>query len=157
RIRKPHDALDAFINLYAEDAVMYFQGRNWPYAGKHAGRTAIAKIFREGITLFTAPLEFRENRLWILDDERLLWWWRSRSVTFKDKPMSNSGLTVLRFRDNLIIEHQEYTEMRSRSAALASQDVGSAAVFIASDAAQWISGSTLLVSGGWQSAAAAIS
>lgn len=108
--RGEHDALDAFISLYADDAVMYFQGRDWPYAGRHDGRTAIATMFREGIAMFAAPLEFWENRLWILDEERLLWWWRSRSTTFKGEPMSNSGLTVLRFRDNLIVEHQEYTD-----------------------------------------------
>jgi len=110
---KPDDEQDPaglLTALYSADVKLRWQGADWPWGGDMAGRDRLIACLSATSKLFVAPLEFWESTFWILDDERLLWWWRSRSTTFHGEPFSNSGLTILRFRDDTICEHWEYTD-----------------------------------------------
>lgn len=99
-----------FEDLYTDDVKLRWQGVDWPWGGDMQGRQKLAACMHVTSMLFVEPLEFWESTFWILDDERLLWWWRSRGRTFNDEAFSNSGLTILRYRDNKICEHWEYTD-----------------------------------------------
>ena len=100
----------AFTDLYAADVKLRWQGEDWPWGGDMDGKDKLLVCLEITSKLFADPLEFWESRFWVLDDEYLLWWWRSRSRTFHDEPFANSGVTILRFRDDSICEHWEYTD-----------------------------------------------
>lgn len=99
-----------YLDLYADDVKLRWQGSDWPWGGDMAGRDRLVACLQATSKLFAEPPEFWESHFWILDEERLLWWWRSRSTTFRGEPFVNSGITLLRYRDDKICEHWEYTD-----------------------------------------------
>ncbi len=101
---------DSLKDMYTEDVLLRWQGTDWPWGGDMQGHDQWLACMAATATIFSAPLDFWESTFWILDGERLLWWWRSRSTTFKGEPFSNSGLTILRYRDDKICEHWEYCD-----------------------------------------------
>jgi ketosteroid isomerase-like protein len=107
---KHPDAAETFIALYADDVQLRWQGDDWPWGGGMVGKDKLVACMQATASLFIEPPEFWHSEFWILDDERLLWWWRSRSRTFHDEDFSNSGVTILRYRDDSICEHWEYTD-----------------------------------------------
>lgn len=104
------EALGSFADQYTGDVKLRWQGADWPWGGNMDGRDKLLACLHVSSKIFSDGPNFWESRFWILDDEWLLWWWRSRGMTFKGEALSNSGLTILRFRDNKICEHWEYTD-----------------------------------------------
>jgi hypothetical protein len=88
-----HDAVSAFVDLYTDDVILRWQDRDWPWGGD-----------------MECPPEFWDSNFPILDEERLLWWWRSRGETLRGEKMSNSGATIHRYDRDRICEHWEYTD-----------------------------------------------
>lgn len=99
-----------FLELYAEDVKLRWQGADWPWGGDMRGRDRLIACMHATSQVLAGPPEFRQSRFWILDDEWLLWWWSSRTTTTHGERFDNSGLTLLRFRDDKICEHWEYTD-----------------------------------------------
>lgn len=106
----PPDLAGSFLELYSDDIVFRQQGRDWFMAGGTDGKQEFVRCMSAVRDLFRKPIEFWFSRFWVLDGEHMVWWWRSRATTFRGEPFSNSGLTLLRWRDDLIVEHHEYTD-----------------------------------------------
>lgn len=104
------DRSAAYLDLYDDDVILRWQGSDWPFGGDMEGRDRLIACLQAASKLFAEPPQFWESHFWILDEERLIWWWRSRSTTFRGDPFTNSGITLLRYRDDRICEHWEYTD-----------------------------------------------
>jgi ketosteroid isomerase-like protein len=113
-----HAVAARFTALYADDVQLHWQGDDWPWGGGMVGKDKLVACMQATANLFVDPPEFWRSDFWILDEERLLWWWSSRSRTFRGEDFSNSGVTILRYREDSICEHWEYTDTQHLTQAL---------------------------------------
>ena len=99
--------IDGFLEFCDPDVVFTFPG-NSLFGGVHRGRDQLARFFGM-LFQVVGDLRFEHRHIMVLGDRAAIEW-QDQGTTFRGEPFDNAGVTVMLFRDGLLVEMRDHLD-----------------------------------------------
>jgi ketosteroid isomerase-like protein len=107
-----HD-IEGFLEFCDPDVVFTFPGTSL-FGGEHRGRDQLARFFGM-LFQIVGDLQFDYLNILVLGDLAAIEW-QDHGHTFRGEPFDNAGVTIMHFRNGLLVEVRDHLDTQKLAA-----------------------------------------